>query len=133
MRDLDVAKFGIHARSTSTSTDLGLDIVPTIFPRTADDKELGSNRGRVDGDKSKHQNMTMQRVRWNQDLEGMPCHEEERGPNSDVTQDRRPLRGFQLPDNDSEIFPTYRVTALMHDPLVSLHIRWELPTIQFPL
>lgn len=53
--------------------------------------------------------------------------------NSDVTQDHRPLRSFQLLANGSRAFSTYRVNALMYDPLVSLHIRWELPTIQFTL
>jgi len=74
--------------------DLRLDIMPTVFAKTIDGKELGLDCGLADDEKPERQTLTNQRVGWNQSPNGTPCHEEEHGLYSDVRQRHRTLQEF---------------------------------------
>nr|OQO32505.1 hypothetical protein B0A51_00914 [Rachicladosporium sp. CCFEE 5018] len=98
-----------------------------------DDEELGLDCGRVDDEKPERQSVSGQLVRRNQGLKGAPCHAQGHDLYRGITQDQQTLQGFQPPVDESGSSATYRIAALMYDPLVSRNIRRELPNIQFPL
>jgi hypothetical protein len=56
--------------------DLRLDIMPTLFAKAIDDRELELDYGLADGEKSERQTLNNQRVGWNQSPNGTPCREE---------------------------------------------------------
>jgi len=79
--------------SALIDTDLRLDIMPTLFAKAIDDRELGLDYGLADGEKSERQTLNNQRVGWNQSPDGTPCREVEHRLYSDVRrQHRMPIR-----------------------------------------